>query len=718
MQEGDAFDPDSGLTAHVANIIAVKAGERPDAIALVAHYDSRPEAPGAMDDGIGVAVSLEAGRLLAARPRARHSLIVLLTDAEEVGLMGAVHAVTDGELRARIRAYLNLEASGASGPGILFESGPGNEPLVRAWARSPRPRGSSFAFEIYKRLPNDTDFSVFRRAGIPGLNFASVGDGYAYHTSRDVPDRVSSATLFQMGETAVATVEALDAADLPAVRRDVRFSDLLSRGVLILTDTQALVGLVLACVAALVAWIRMLRSVVAAGAVHAAFTGLWGIVSNAAAAGAMLGAVWLLRDWREVYHPWYAQPWRLLALLVACGIAAPWAVTRLAWLLPQPLRYVRGPASVWAVVLPIWAAAAIASEVYAPAAAHLWMVPLGVAGLLLAVVPVDRGTWLRVASVVVLALVLTLFLRDGLRAVPRPHRGFRAAADRHAPRRLPGAVVGHRGDDCAAGDRHVHRPRARPLAARGRRIAAPRGARGDHGARLLGRRVHDRPAAAAVAALYVDDRIANRVFWEVGSHEPGLDLELPAQEAAAWRPVDRATPRGTSVAVGPAGGAFLFRRTVRRHRRRLRSPGATGRPRMRPTCVEIRAGRLAGHRGPGRRARAAARHRPDARHAGRPRGERPLARDVSRRGRRRHRLSPARAGQHDARARERGGGHRLIAPPGGRGGPPPVAAAGPHGLDHARGLDPAAQRRHAGRGPAGCVTVNGVMITADDVTSP
>ena len=374
-----------------------------------------------------------------------------------------------------------------------------------------------------------------------------------------MPDRVSSATLFQMGETAVATVEALDAADLPAVRRDVRFSDLLSRGVLILTDTQALVGLVLACVAALVAWIRMLRSVVAAGAVHAAFTGLWGIVSNAAAAGAMLGAVWLLRDWREVYHPWYAQPWRLLALLVACGIAAPWAVTRLAWLLPQPLRYVRGPASVWAVVLPIWAAAAIASEVYAPAAAHLWMVPLGVAGLLLAAVPVDRGTWLRVASVVVLALVLTLFLRDGLL--------------------LFHVLIGVFG----------RLPIVTPLAAYpvllsviGVMIAPPaiatfiglvqgRLRHGVAGSLLLAALAvttalafsgdaytTDRPLRRA--ALYVDDRIANRVFWEVGSQEPGLDLELPAQEAAAWRPVDRATPRGTSVAVGPAGGAFLFRR--------------------------------------------------------------------------------------------------------------------------------------------------------------
>src|SRR5690348_8303992 len=64
VQETDAVRPELGLTARVANIIAIKAGSKPDAIGLVAHYDSQPEAPGAMDDGLGVAVCLEAARVL------------------------------------------------------------------------------------------------------------------------------------------------------------------------------------------------------------------------------------------------------------------------------------------------------------------------------------------------------------------------------------------------------------------------------------------------------------------------------------------------------------------------------------------------------------------------------------------------------------------------------------------------------------------------------
>src|SRR5215471_15155355 len=60
VQETDAPRPEFGRTARVSNIIATKRGSEPHAFALVSHYDSAPEAPGAADDAQGVAVSLEA----------------------------------------------------------------------------------------------------------------------------------------------------------------------------------------------------------------------------------------------------------------------------------------------------------------------------------------------------------------------------------------------------------------------------------------------------------------------------------------------------------------------------------------------------------------------------------------------------------------------------------------------------------------------------------
>src|SRR5436190_12323026 len=115
VQETDARRPDVGATAHVSNVIAVKAGTERTAIGIVSHYDSSPDAPGAADDGLGVAVSLEAARVLGVRTDRRHTLIVLVTDGEEAGLMGAAGVVTDRDVMDRLQVYVNVEATGNGG---------------------------------------------------------------------------------------------------------------------------------------------------------------------------------------------------------------------------------------------------------------------------------------------------------------------------------------------------------------------------------------------------------------------------------------------------------------------------------------------------------------------------------------------------------------------------------------------------------------------------
>ena len=44
---------------------------------------------------------------------------------------------------------------------------------------------NSLYYFIYKLLPNDTDFTVFKAAGYEGLNFALIGDVERYHTPQD-----------------------------------------------------------------------------------------------------------------------------------------------------------------------------------------------------------------------------------------------------------------------------------------------------------------------------------------------------------------------------------------------------------------------------------------------------------------------------------------------------------------------------------------------------
>src|SRR3989344_5956487 len=73
------------------NLIGVLPGRNPElpAVALMAHYDTVPMSAGAADDSAGVAAVLEAVRAIRARGPAARTLVVLLTDAEEIGLDGA-----------------------------------------------------------------------------------------------------------------------------------------------------------------------------------------------------------------------------------------------------------------------------------------------------------------------------------------------------------------------------------------------------------------------------------------------------------------------------------------------------------------------------------------------------------------------------------------------------------------------------------------------------
>ena len=116
VQEADAVDARNGVTARVANVIGLRAGRREEAIALAAHYDSIPDGPGALDNALGVATVLESARVLTAAGGLTHGLIVVFTDGEEFGLMGARALVQDDEIRRRVRAWINFDGTGADDP--------------------------------------------------------------------------------------------------------------------------------------------------------------------------------------------------------------------------------------------------------------------------------------------------------------------------------------------------------------------------------------------------------------------------------------------------------------------------------------------------------------------------------------------------------------------------------------------------------------------------
>lgn len=206
--------------ARVRNVVAVLPGTEPTGrLFLTAHHDSVETGPGAADDAAGVAAVLESVRALAAGPALRNDVVVVLTDAEEACSCGAEAFATAHPLAAAGGVVLNLEARGTTGPPIMFETSPGNAALAEAYAAAaPHPVASSFAVEVYRVMPNFTDFSVLMADGdFTGLNTAFIDGAAAYHSPQDVPERLDRGTLQAMGDNALATARVLGDADLGAM---------------------------------------------------------------------------------------------------------------------------------------------------------------------------------------------------------------------------------------------------------------------------------------------------------------------------------------------------------------------------------------------------------------------------------------------------------------------------------------------------------------------
>ncbi len=184
------------------NILArIKGSEKGKALMLLTHYDSAVHSsPGAADAGSGVVTILEGVRAyLANNPKPKNDIIILISDAEEIGLLGANAFVNHHAWAKDIGLVLNFEARGSGGPSyILMETNGGNKNLVKAFnqAKVTYPVGNSLLYSIYKMLPNDTDLTVFREDGnIKGYNFAFLDDHYDYHTSQDSYERMDKNTL-------------------------------------------------------------------------------------------------------------------------------------------------------------------------------------------------------------------------------------------------------------------------------------------------------------------------------------------------------------------------------------------------------------------------------------------------------------------------------------------------------------------------------------------
>lgn len=226
VQEGYSAGPWGNLSK-AKNIMArIKGSDSGKALVLLSHYDSNPHSSfGASDAGSGVVTILEGVRaFLSENKTPKNDIIILFTDAEELGLNGADIFVNQHPWAKDVGLVLNFEARGSGGPSyMLIETNQSNGNLMKHFvaAHPEYPVASSLAYSVYKMLPNDTDLTRFREdADIDGFNFAFIDDHFDYHTALDTYERLDRNTLEHQGSYLMPLLHYFADADLNNVKSD------------------------------------------------------------------------------------------------------------------------------------------------------------------------------------------------------------------------------------------------------------------------------------------------------------------------------------------------------------------------------------------------------------------------------------------------------------------------------------------------------------------
>jgi hypothetical protein len=361
-------------TATTRNVLARLEGKGSPgkkAILLCAHYDTVPQSPGAGDNASGVAVVLETIRALKAGPPIDRDVIALLDDGEEIGLFGARLFVDEHRWADDVGLVLNFDARGNEGPSFMFETSDGNARLVREYARAvPRPQATSLSMDIYRIMPNDSNLTIFKRAGKAGLNFAISGGQVYYHSPEDTPANLDPRSLQHQGENALATARHFAMLDLEDLRTDdAIYTSILGRFVVAYPKGWAIPLALIAAAAFVVVAAIGVRKRRVRPLDLAAGVAVWG--GAAVAAIFATGGFWVvLRDmFLGVGFPWLKVE---VPIMTACVVVAATAMLALE-------RRAASRRSVEALglgALAWWLLGTLATARWLPGASYLFVWPM------------------------------------------------------------------------------------------------------------------------------------------------------------------------------------------------------------------------------------------------------------------------------------------------------------------------------------------------------
>jgi hypothetical protein len=387
-------------TASVQNVLArIKGTNNSRAVLLVAHYDSVATSFGANDDGAGVVTLLETARALKSAGPLKKDVIFLFSDGEEVGLLGA-KAFTAHPWAKDVGVFMNFESRGNTGPVVMFETSSGNNELIRQFDQaSPRSMASSVFYEIYKLLPNDTDFTVLNNAGAQGLNFAYLDGIQHYHTLLDNAQEINPRTLQDLGANALALTKHFGNTDLGPKTTNAVYFNVLGATLIRYTGVVSIALLLLTVLLfAFVVWRGFKTELLTILGIVWGFFALLGAGIFSALATWL--AWWLILTIRSSIRtvPW-SEPYdsnifRVAFVLLALGLTA-------AFYLLSERRSVWRSLAVGALIW--WLILAVGVTFMVPGASYLFTLPL-----LFVLVGLTIGLYLREPESLIAQVVLAV----------------------------------------------------------------------------------------------------------------------------------------------------------------------------------------------------------------------------------------------------------------------------------------------------------------------
>jgi hypothetical protein len=217
----------AGKQVEGQNVIGEIPGETAETVAVIAHYDGQTTSHQAAEDNAsGVGVLLELGRVLATR-RHHRGLILVATDGEEWGMIGA--RALRGFFRTRKTvAVISIDYLTA-GPAVALAVDcegqvSGYTPL---WLREVIEQSANLqqvriesASGLWEWIERSVEVSAqdqgpLLRAGIPALNISTVpldraGARARYHTAADVFQNFQTDTFRMVGDTVEQAASALN----------------------------------------------------------------------------------------------------------------------------------------------------------------------------------------------------------------------------------------------------------------------------------------------------------------------------------------------------------------------------------------------------------------------------------------------------------------------------------------------------------------------------